>query len=140
MPRIMKLAALALTAFLVGSPHSADTPRSPATPRLPVSEPEAEAPFVPSASTFSTPASCAAHLAGLVWASAPPAYDAAVGPYAIAPGDMRAHRVKAREWGHEIEEFRCLGAVLASRRWTHSMSGVKPFTIEDIGKMSFPEK
>lgn len=131
MPRFMKLAALALTAFLVGSP------RPPAQPPQ-LSEPETEVPFGGTTSTFPGAAACAAHLAAVVRASAPPAYDAAVGPYPIAPGDVRAHRVKAHQWGHEIEEFRCLGASLASRRWTHSMSDVKPFTIEDIGKMSFP--
>lgn len=130
MPRVMKLAALALTAFLVASPRA---------PLQPVGGTEAEAPFVASSSAFHDPVSCVAHLSALVRASAPPAYDAAVGPYVIAPADTRAHRVKAREWGHEIEEFRCLGPALSSRRWTHSMSGVKPFTVEDIGKMSFPE-
>lgn len=133
MPRLMKLAALALTAFLVGSPHQ------PAAPLQSVGELEAEAAFVASAKTFTSSAACAAHLAALVRTSAPPAFDAAVGPYAVAAGDVRAHRVKAHLWEHEIEEFRCVGLALSSRRWTHSMSDVKPFTVEDIGKMSFPQ-
>lgn len=132
MPTVMKFATLALTALLVGSSYEA------AAPAQAVSEVDDETPFVAVPRTFADAAACVAHLAAVVRTSAPPAYDAAVGPYVVAVGDSRAHRVKARDWGHEIEEFRCLAASLASRRWTHSMTDVKPFTVEDIGKMSFP--
>lgn len=134
MPGGMKIAALSLAALLVGSPRTVAVPVPP-----PVRAVEVEEPFVPSAQKFADAASCSAHLAKIVRVSAPPAYAAAVGPYAIAAGDTRAHRVKARHWGHEIEEFRCTGAQLASRRWTHSMSDVKPFTMKEIGNMSFPK-
>ena len=129
MLRVMKLAALVATAVLLASP---------APPPQAVSEPEG-GPFVALPDSFATPAACAAHLGSLIKASAPPAFDRAVGPYTIADGDVRAHRVKAQGWGHDIEEFRCSGASLEGRRWSHSMSDVKPFTVEDIGKMSFPE-
>jgi len=131
----MKIAALSLAALVVGSPRTVAVP----VPSQ-VGTVEVEEPFVPSVQTFASAATCSAHLARIVRASAPPAYDAAVGPYTIAAGDTRAHRVKARHWGHEIEEFRCTGAGLASRRWTHSMSEVKPFTMEEIGNMSFPAR
>lgn len=126
---VMKVAALALFAFLVGSPRTVEPLPPP---------PQAEgAPFLPVRAFADAPA-CIAHLRVFVRESAPPAFDAAAGPYEVAPGDTRAHRIKARDWGHEIEEFRCWDAALSSRRWTHSMSEVKPFTMEDIGRMSFP--
>lgn len=131
MPRLMKLAALALTALLVGSPREAAVPAN-------AIEADEGPPFGSSMRTLPNASACSSELSALVRASAPPAFDAAVGPYAISAGDVRAHRVKARDWGHEIEEYRCLGAVLSSRRWTHSLSDVKPFTLEDIGRMSFP--
>lgn len=129
---MMKIAALALTAFLVGSPRGA-----PVAPPANIVDDVAPS-FGPTLRTFPDASACSAELASLVRASAPPAYAAAAGPYLIASDDLRAHRIRARDWGHEIEEFRCAGAALSSRRWTHSMSDVKPFTIEDIGRMSFP--
>lgn len=128
MPRFISLAALASIAFLIGSPRDANAP--PAADEGPA--------FGPAIRTLPDASACAAELVALVRASTPPAYDAAIGPYAITVGDTRAHRIKARDWGHEIEEFRCLGATLSARRWTHSLSDVKPFTVEDIGRMSFP--
>ncbi|HZF43846.1 MAG TPA: hypothetical protein VEZ48_10600 [Sphingomonadaceae bacterium] len=128
----MKIAALALVALLVGSPREA-----PVAPPPEVDD-DAGPPFGHTLRTYRDASTCSGELASLVRASMPPAYAAAVGPYRIAAGDHRAHRVRARDWGHEIEEFRCLGAALSSRRWTHAMMDVKPFTIEDIGRMSFP--
>ncbi len=125
----MKIIALRLTALLLASPNA---------PPAALSEAVEETPFVVSPQTFADAAACSAHLTAWVRASARPAYDAAVGPYAIAPGDTRAHRVAARGWAHEIEEQRCLAAVLSERRWTHAMSDVKPITIDDIRTMSFP--
>lgn len=126
----MKLVLLGLVAFLVASPRTGAGWQA----NGPV-----EQGFVSSAVTFADEAACRAHVAGLVAASARPAWDIATGPYSIAAGDVRAHRVKARDWGHEIEEFRCLGAKLETRSWTHSLNDVKPITVEDIGRMSFPE-
>lgn len=133
MLRLMKIAALAIAALLVGSPREAAAP-------LAISDADNGPPFGSAIRTFANAPACSEHLSAIVRASTPPAFDAAAGPYAIAAGDARAHRIKARDWGHEIEEYRCLGAALSSRRWTHSMSEVKPFTVEDIGKMSFPAK
>lgn len=129
---VVSVAALALAALAVAYPHDAQPSRQS------VSEPPGEAAFTSSPENFANATGCAAHLTILVKNSAPPAFDKAVGPYEIAPGDVRAHRVKAQDWGHDIEEYRCLGAALSVRRWSHSMNDVKPFTIEDIGKMSFP--
>lgn len=134
MSRPMKLAALATIAFLVGSPLRPDPPRAA------VSEPQGEIPFVPSPNIFADDGACVAYLAATVKSSAPPAFEAAVGPYRIAPGDVRAHRVKAEGWGHDIEEFRCLRAALSSRRWSHAMGEVKPITMDDIRGMSFPKE
>lgn len=88
--------------------------------------------------SFVSPEACIRELASVVAVGAGVGFDRSVGPYAIAPGDLRAHRVRAEGGGHEIEEWRCLGAAMSRRRWTHAMSEVKPFTIEDIEKMSFP--
>ena len=101
-------------------------------------EPDRESPFARTGETFATPAACAARLAALVRESAPPAYDRAVGLYEVAPSDIRAHRIAARGQGHAIEEFRCLGAEMQARRWTHAIGDVKPFTMEDVRGMSFP--
>lgn len=129
---IVSVAALALAALAVAYPQDA--------PREAAAGPAGEAVFEDLPESFANAGACAAHLAVLVKNSAPPAFDKAVGPYPIAPGDVRAHRVKAQGWGHDIEEFRCLGVALSARRWSHAMNDVKPFTIEDIGKMSFPEE
>ncbi len=130
MPIAMKFAILGLTAFLVASPRLADAPAK-------LSQDEG-APFVESPLNFADESACIAHLVEIVKASARPAFDAAAGPYRVAAGDMRAHRVRGQDWGHEIEEYRCLAAVLSTRRWNHAMIGVKPFTVEDIANMSFP--
>lgn len=135
MPTWMKLAALVLTASLLASPHSA--PVASASPPI-AAQIDDGPPFVAATAIFPNASNCLAHLAALVRASTPPAFDSAVGPYMIAPGDVRAHRVVAKGWGHEIEEHRCLGAALGSRTWSHSLSDVKPITIEDISGMSFP--
>lgn len=124
----MKMLALAVTAFLLASPHAPPD----------VSETDNETPFAAASQTFADEPACTAHLAAWVRDSAPPAYVAAVGPYRIAPNDTRAHRVAARDSGHEIDEHRCLGAALSARRWTHRMGEVKPVTMDDIRKMSFP--
>ena len=126
----MKIAAIAASAFVLASPQVNAPPA--------VSEAADGPPFEAVAQSFPTAEACAEQLARLVKEGAPPAFERAVGPYVIAPGDVRAHRVRAEHWGHAIEEYRCLGARLESRRWTRSMSDVKPFTIEDIGRMSFP--
>lgn len=131
----MKTIALGLTALLLASPHA--PPTAPATA---LSEADGETPFVASRQDFVDAAACSAHLATWVRSSPRPAYDAAVGPYPIAPGDVRAHRVAARGWAHEIEEQRCLVEALSSRRWTHAMNDVKPITIDDIQNMSFPAR
>lgn len=126
--------------MLVPAAYLLATPRSEAVVAPPPSlQTDGGPAFVAVAATFVDAQACAAHLAALIKASAPPAYDGAVGPYLIAAGDVRAHRVVAKGWGHEIEEHRCLGAILESRTWSQSLSDVKPITIEDIGGMSFPK-
>lgn len=131
MSALVKMLGLAAAALMLASPREA--------PPV-VSAVEPETPFVAATRTFASEAACTAHLASWVRDSAPPAYDAAVGPYRIAPGDTRAHRVAARDWAHEIEEQRCLGAALSGRRWTHAMSDVEPITLDDIRTMSFPAR
>lgn len=132
MPFAMKLAVLGLTAFLVASPQVSKPVES-------LSQDEG-APFVNSPRSFADDRACIAHLAEIVGTSVKPAFDAAAGPYRVAAGDVRAHRVRGQDWGHDIEEFRCLAAVLSTRRWTHAMTEVKPFTVDDIANMSFPER
>lgn len=137
MSAVTRTLALGLSALLLGS-HVGPPPVGPPPIEPPPIEEAGGAPFVAFAGSFADAGACAAHLATWVRDSAPPAYDAAVGPYAIAVGDVRAHRVAARGWAHEIEEHRCLGAALSGRRWTHGMNDVQPITLDDIRKMSFP--
>lgn len=97
---------------------------------------EGEVAFEASAERFADAAACRAHLAGFVAASRD--HVSAKGPYEVAPGDVRAHRVRVVAAGHEIEEQRCLGSALSSRKWSHGAGGeVAPFTIDDIEKMRF---
>ena len=123
----MNVAALALAALLAGASCDGDIP--PPTDEGP--------PFARSPESFATSVACAAHLASLVKAGG--GFDRAVGPYTIASGDVRAHRLRARGGGHEIEEYRCLAATLEVRRWSRGAGDVKPFTMDDIGNMSFPQ-
>lgn len=133
MPAPVKMLGLGVAALMLASPHEAP-------PASSTSEPDVEAPFAAAAQTFADEAACTFYLAAWVRGSGPPTYDAAVGPYRIAAGDTRAHRVAARDRAHEIEERRCSGAALSERRWTHSISDVKPITLDDIRQMSFPAK
>ena len=43
------------------------------------------------------------------------------GPYEVAVGDVRMHRVDVSERGHRITEERCLVAALSRRSWLHEM-------------------
>ncbi len=82
-----------------------------------------EVPFEPSAQVFADAAACKGHLAGLV-AEARAAPNVAVeGPYEIASGDVRAHKVLVAGSGHRITEHRCLAEKLSARTWRHSMDG-----------------
>ncbi|CAA9489143.1 MAG: hypothetical protein AVDCRST_MAG39-653 [uncultured Sphingomonadaceae bacterium] len=78
-----------------------------------------ETPFTP-VRNFADAAACRAHLAAEA-AAARGGATAVEGPYEVAPGDVRTHRVDATARGHRIAEQRCLGAALSRRSWTHDM-------------------
>jgi hypothetical protein len=92
----------------------------------------AEVPFEASDRAFADAAGCRAHLSAWV---AGAGGEAAVGPYEIAAGDVRAHVVKVSGAGHRITEQRCLVEKLSDRTWRHSMEdgeGERPDTIDDL--------
>jgi len=98
---------------------------------------DAQEPFRPRAERFADAAGCRGWLTGTV-AGVTNAV-AARGPYEVAPGDIRAHRIRLASGGHEVTEWRCLGPALSERSWTHAMSNgeVAPFTMDDLNAMKF---
>lgn len=94
-----------------------------------------EAPFEPSPERFSDAAACRAHLGTIVAEARRAGFDAAVGPYALAPADLRAHTVRAEGSGHRISEYRCDAARLSARSWIHSMAPPEEaFTVESVAR------
>ena len=80
---------------------------------------DGEVPFEPVRS-YAHAGACRARLVADV-AEARGAAVAVEGPYEIAPGDVRMHRVDVTERGHRITEERCLAAALSRRSWLHEM-------------------
>lgn len=102
---------------------------------MPVSEAD-ETPFTARAERFADAPACHAWLGTAVAATTGAV--AARGPYRIAADDTRAHRVRIASRGHEITEWRCLGAALSERSWTHALeTGAEPFTMDDLNGMKF---
>jgi hypothetical protein len=85
--------------------------------------PADEVPFEPSAEVFPDAAACKGHLADFVVEARAAPHVAAEGPYEIASGDVRAHKVLVAGGGHRIIEHRCLVEKLSARTWRHSMDG-----------------
>ena len=79
-----------------------------------------EVPFKP-VRELASAAACLALLVDEVRAARAASAMAAEGPYEIAPGDLRMHRVDVAEQGHRITEQRCLGFALSMRSWVHAM-------------------
>jgi len=77
--------------------------------------------FQSAAEHFNNAAACLGFLEHVVADARGGDFDAAEGPYAIGPGDMRAHTVRAEGLGHRISEYRCAGAELSARSWVHRM-------------------
>jgi hypothetical protein len=95
----------------------------------------AEVPFEPSAKSFADAAGCRGHLSAWVLEARRAGAEAAVGPYEIGAGDVRAHNVAISGSGHRITEQRCTGEKLSSRTWRRSMEETEaeaPDTIEDM--------
>ena len=92
--------------------------------------------FEPMAERFADAAGCRAFLVRLVAEARQAGFDAAEGPYGVAPGDVRAHTVRAVGSGHGIAEYRCEDARLAARRWTRAMAGgsAEDFTVESAAR------
>lgn len=84
---------------------------------------------------FAGPAECRGHLLQLVAAAGGDGFEAAEGPYELAPGDVRAHRIRSEGSGHRIEEYRCEEARLSTRSWRRSMAGPEEdFTVESVAR------
>jgi hypothetical protein len=94
-----------------------------------------ETPFEASAETFADAAACKARLAALAAEARGGAHDAVEGPYQVASGDVRIHKVQAEGFGHRVAEHRCLSEKLSSRSWTHRMEAAAPeFTVESAAQ------
>ncbi len=105
-----------------------------AAPPLAAAAPS-EAPFEASPERFADAAACRTHLGSIVAEAQRGGSDAAEGPYVPAAGDVRAHTVRAEGSGHRISEFRCEGARLSGRSWTHSMEpSEEEFTVESVAR------
>jgi hypothetical protein len=96
--------------------------------------------FAAATERFADAAGCRAHMAGVVAAARTSGFDAAVGPYDFAAGDVRAHIVRAEGSGHRIEEYRCLAERLGTRSWTHSMAESEDaFTVKSAARRLFED-
>ena len=97
---------------------------------------EADLPdFEPAELRFAVASECRGHLAQIVAEARGDGFEAAEGPYEIAPGDVRAHRIRADGAGHRIEEYRCEEARLSARSWRRSMAGAEEeFTVESVAR------
>ena len=80
---------------------------------------DGEVPFEPVRS-YADAGACRAALVAHA-AEARRAAVAVEGPYEVAAGDIRMHRVDVSERGHRITEERCLAAALSRRSWLHEM-------------------
>jgi len=94
----------------------------------------AEIPFEPVDGRFADAAACRAHLSA--WVSESRGAEAAVGPYEIGAGDIRAHVVLVSGSGHRITERRCAAEKLSSRTWRHSMEETEAEAVETIDDMA----
>lgn len=91
--------------------------------------------FEPQPERFASAGACQAHLETLAGVARGQDYVAVQGPYAIGPGDVRIHMIRAEGNGHRITEHRCLDAALSARSWRHAMEDDdKPATIESLAR------
>ena len=91
--------------------------------------------FEPQPERFADAGACKAHLEKLAKDARGQDYVAVQGPYAIGPGDVRIHMVRAEGKGHRITEHRCLDAALSARSWRHAMEeGDGAVTIESLAR------
>ena len=95
-----------------------------------------EVPFEPSADLFADAAACQLRLLEMVTQERGATHVAIVGPYDIAPGDVRAHWVDVSGSGHRITEHRCLSEKMSGRSWRHSMDGSEAEAAETIETMA----
>ena len=77
--------------------------------------------FESSAERFGDAGACLGHLQHIIADARGGDFDAAEGPYTVAPTDVRAHTVRAEGLGHRISEYRCEGAQLSVRSWIERM-------------------
>lgn len=95
-----------------------------------------EVPFEHSPLKFADAGACRVHLVQWVAEARGKQVAGLQGPYEVAAGDVRAHRVVADRSGHRITEQRCLRETLSSRSWRHSMSGGPEEEEETIDSMA----
>lgn len=109
-----------------------------AAPVLAAEPPEFEA----SAERFDDSSGCLLHLRHIVASARSEGFDAAEGPYPVAPSDVRAHTVQADGLGHRISEYRCADGALSSRSWTERMDhrADGAFSIESLARAEWLEQ
>lgn len=91
--------------------------------------------FAPRDRRFADAGACRTHLEKLAGEARRQDYVAVEGPYTIAAGDIRIHKVRAEPAGHRITEHRCLESELASRSWRHAMGEAEaPTTLESMAR------
>jgi hypothetical protein len=102
----------------------------------------AEPPEFAGAEPFADAGACLGHLQHLVAAARGGDFDAAEGPYTVAPSDVRAHTVRSEGLGHRISEYRCAGAELSSRSWVERMDrrADGAFSIESLAGAEWLEQ
>ena len=98
--------------------------------------------FEDSTERFADAGICLGYLRHIVAEARAGEYDAAEGPYEVAPADVRAHTVRAEGLGHRISEYRCAGAALSSRSWLERMDDRADgaFSIESLAGAEWLEQ
>ena len=91
---------------------------------------------------FADADTCLGHLRHIVAEAHAGDFDAAEGPYEVAPADVRAHTVRAEGLGHRISEHRCADAALSSRSWVERMDDRADgaFSIESLAHAEWLEQ
>ena len=129
--RRTRIALFALAAAVPAACAPVGGEREPLLSPPHVAEDEETAEFVSVGDRFASPAACESHLVATVGVLPSAGYEIARGPYALAPGDVRAHGVRADSGRFQVLEYRCFDSALQLRSWwTGPATKDRPFTLE----------